>query len=172
MTQRLPASGLLLRAVIFLAPLAALLAGFTQGYRPPVWLVVVLAMFSFAYAAIPEHYVGSACLVIVVVWWVLNAGDALPLSSVGAAGALLVAHLAGTVAAYGPRQLSPDPGTVLLWVRRGVALWATAALTWFVVVAGTGHATSASSWVVGLVAGLVLAVVTTVLYPSAADRRP
>jgi hypothetical protein len=159
-----------LRAVVFLAPLVALLAGVPQGHSPPAWLVVVLAIFSLTYAAMPEHYVGSAALVIVVAWWVIDVGDALPLSSVVAAAALLTAQLAGTVAAYGPPRLAPDPGVVLLWARRGALLWATAAVTWFVVVAEDGRANSASYWVVGLAVGLVLAVLATALYPSAGDR--
>lgn len=170
MTSRLPAGGAAVRGVMLLGPLAALLAGVPQGYAPPVWLVAVLAVLASASAAMPEHYVGAVTLMIVVVWWVIEAGDALPLSSVAAAGALVAAHLAGTVAAYGPRQLAPDREVVLLWVRRGLALWATAALTWFVVVAGTGRATSGSAWVVGLAAGLVLAIVATVRY-SAPERR-
>jgi hypothetical protein len=88
-----------------------------------------------------------------------------------AAGALLSAHLAGTLAAYGPPALAPDPGAVLLWARRGLLLWATAALTWFVVDAEIGRATSASYWVAGLAVGLVLAVLATALYPSTGDRR-
>jgi hypothetical protein len=167
----LPRGGWLLRLVILLAPLAALLAGAPQGYLPPPWLVVVLAIFSFAFAAMPEHYVGSASLVIVVVWWVLNTHGRLPASSILAAGALVVAHLAGTTAAYGPQTVDPDPGVLLLWLRRGVLLWAVAALTWFVVDSETGRATSAAYWVVGLAAALALAVVVTARFPSTADRR-
>jgi hypothetical protein len=171
MAERLPHGGVAVRVVMFAAPLAAVLAGVPQGYTPPVWLVGVVAVFSFAYAAMPEHDVGSATLVIVVAWWVVAAHDALPLSSVAAAGALLTAHLAGHVAAYGPPRLDPDPATVVLWVRRGVLLWAAAGLTWFVVVAETGTATSAAYWTVGSAVGLALAVLVTLRYPAAGDRR-
>jgi hypothetical protein len=171
MRGRLPRGGWPLRAVIFLGPLVALLAGVPQGYRPPVWLVVVLGVFSFAFAAMPEHYVGSASLVIVVAWWVLNTHDAAPVSTIAAAGALLAAHLAATVAGYGPPQLAPDPGIVRLWVRRGVLLWACSALTWFVVDAERGRATSAAYWVAGLAAVLALTVVATAMFPAAGDRR-
>jgi hypothetical protein len=170
-TRRLPRSGWVLRAVIFVAPLVALLAGVPQGHTPPPWLVTIVAAFSLAFAVMPEHYVGSATLVIVVSWWVVSVRDGLPLSSAVAAAGLLTAQLAGTVAAYGPPRLPPDRGVVLLWTRRGVLLWSAAGITWLVVVAEDGRATSASYWVGGMVAGLVLAVLATALYPSAGDRR-
>jgi hypothetical protein len=171
MIGRLPRQGALLRAVVFLAPVVALLAGTPQGHVPPPWLVVVVATFSLAFAAMPEHHVGSASLVIVVVWWVLDVHGALPLSSVLAAGALLSAHLAGTVAAYGPPALAPDAGVVLLWVRRGLLLWLTAGLTWLVVAAESARVDSAAYWVAGVAGGLVLTVLVTVRFRSAGDRR-
>jgi len=170
MRWRLPRSGYVLRTVILLAPVTALLAGVPQGYAPPPWLVVVVTAFSLAYAVMPEHYVGSFALAIVVVWWVIGVRDALPFSAVLAAGALVVAQVAGTIAAYGPQRLAPDPGVVAMWLRRGVLAWATSALTWLVVDAEAGRATSASYWVAGLVVGLALVVTVTALYPSAGDE--
>jgi hypothetical protein len=169
--KRLSRGGWILRGVIVLGPVLALLAGTPQGYLPPPWLVVVVAAFSFAFAVMPEHYVGSASLLIVVVWWVLNAHDGLPATSILAAGALVAAHLAGTVAAYGPQAVDPDPGILFLWLRRGVFLWAVAALTWVVVDSEDGRATSAAYWLVGLAVGLALTVVVTGRFPSTADRR-
>ncbi|HEX3929126.1 MAG TPA: hypothetical protein VHW64_00365 [Nocardioides sp.] len=171
MRARLPLGGLLVRAVILIAPLAAILSGVPQGYRPPLWLVAAVGILGFAAAAAPDHYVGSAALILVVAWWVTAIGSALPLSSVAAAGALLASHVAATVAAYGPRYLSPDRGIALLWVRRGVALWAASALTWVVVVAGSGRATSTAYWVAGLVVVLALVVFATMVFPAPGDRR-
>lgn len=168
--RRLPPGGWALRAVILLAPVAALLAGVPQGLTPPAWLVVVVAVLAFAFAVMPEHYVGSLTLAVVVSWWAVEVGSGLPLSAVAAAAGLVTAQLAGTVAAYGPQRLAPDRDVVLLWLRRGVLLWSTAPLTWFVVDAEAGRATSASYWVVGLAVGLALVVLASALYPSSGDR--
>lgn len=171
MRHRFPPSSRVLRAIVLLGPLVALLAGGPQGYGPPVWLVIVVAVFSFAAATLPEHYVGGLTLAIVVAFWVVEAGDDLPLSSVLAAAALLVTHVAGTIAGYGPRQVAPDPHAVLLWTRRGVLLWLTAPLTWLVVDAESGRLTSSSYWLVGLVLGLVALVLAAAMYPTTGDRR-
>jgi hypothetical protein len=160
-----------LRAVIFLGPLVALLAGSPQGHTPEPWLVAVVGILAFTFASMPEHYVGSVVLTIVVVWWVLDVRDGLPLTAVGAAAALLATHVAATVAGYGPPQLAPDGAAIRLWSRRAVLLWVTAPLTWVVVDAEAGRATSASYWVLGLTIGLVLVVLVTSLYPSQGDRR-
>jgi len=118
--RRFPGGGWALRLVIFLGPIVALLAASPQGRTPPTWLVVVVGIFSFAFAVMPEHYVGNGALAIVVAWWTVEMEDGLPLSSIAAAAALLAAHLAGTLASYGPARLAPDAGAVLLWARRGV----------------------------------------------------
>ena len=171
MIRRFPGGGWALRLVIFLGPIVALLAASPQGRTPPTWLVVVVGIFSFAFAVMPEHYVGNGALAIVVAWWTVEMEDGLPLSSIAAAAALLAAHLAGPLASYGPARLAPDAGAVLLWARRGVRVWTIAPLTWLVVDAEAGRATSASYWVIGLAAGLAMAVLATALYPSSGDRR-
>jgi hypothetical protein len=171
MRHRFPPGSRVLHAVVLLGPLVALLAGVPQGLGPPVWLVVVVAVFSLAHAVMPEHYVGGITLAIVVTFWVIEAGSALPVSSLLAAAALLAAHVAGTVAGYGPRHLPPDRAAVLLWIRRGIAAWLVAPVTWMVVDAEQDRATSASYWVLGLVVALALLVVAAALYPTDGDRR-
>jgi hypothetical protein len=166
-----PAGGWGLRLVIFLGPLVALMAGSPQGRTPQPWIAVVVGILSFTSASMPEHYIGSLVLTIVVAWWVIEVRGGLPLSAVAAAAALLAAHVAGTVAAYGPPQLVPDAAVVRLWSRRAVLLWLTAPLTWLVVDAEAGRATAASYWVLGLAVGLVLIVLATMSYPSQGDRR-
>jgi len=109
--RRFPGGGWALRLVIFLGPIVALLAASPQGRTPPTWLVVVVGIFSFAFAVMPEHYVGNGALAIVVAWWTVEMEDGLPLSSIAAAAALLAAHLAGTLASYGPARLAPDADT-------------------------------------------------------------
>jgi hypothetical protein len=172
MRGRPPRSGFALRAVVFLGPVIALLAGVPQGLTPPVWLLLVVAAVALGSAVVPEHYVGSVALVLVLAWWVIDVRDGLPLSAVAAAGALLAGHLAATVAAYGPERMAPERPVVLLWVRRGVLVWLASVLTWVVVDAEQGRATSAAYWVGGLAVGLGLTVLASAVYPVSDERGP
>jgi multisubunit Na+/H+ antiporter MnhE subunit len=52
-----------------------------------------------------------------------------------------------------------------------VLVWLMAPLTWLVVEAQSDRATSAAYWIVGLVVGLVLLVLTAAWYPTQADGR-
>jgi hypothetical protein len=171
MRYRFPPGSRVLRGVIVVGPLLALYAGAPQGIVPPVWLTVVLLVFALSFATLPEHYTGGFTLAIVVTFWVIRSGHDLPGTSVLAAAALLVTHLAAVVAGYGPRQLPPDRGVLLLWARRGVLVWLMAPLTWLVVEAQSDRATSAAYWIVGLVVGVVLLVLTAAWYPTQADGR-
>ena len=168
--RRVSPGGLVLRAVMVLGPVAALLAGVPQGYRPPLWLVVLTACTALASAAVPDHPAGALAPLIVVAWWALRVGGALPVSSVVAAAGLVAGHLAATVAAYGPSRIAPDAGIVWMWARRGLLVWAVSALTWFVVAAETGRATSAAYWVAGLALALGLVAAATRRFPAAGDR--
>jgi hypothetical protein len=170
MTGDLTRGGWALRAVIALGPPVALLAASPEGFVPPPWLVVVVVLLSLGFAYLPEQYVGSAAMVLVVGWWTVDVRSAMPLTVVVSSGALLASHLAATLAAYGPRALSPDRATVLRWTRRGVLVWLVAPLLWLVVDAQRGHTTPASYWVAGLAVALVVAVTAATTYPTQLDE--
>jgi hypothetical protein len=159
-----------LRVVIALGPLVALLAAVPEGFAPPLWLGVLVALVSVGFAYLPEQYLGSLAMVLVVGWWAIDVRGAMPLAVVVSAGALLASHIAATLAAYGPRMLSPDRAIVLRWTRRGALVWLVAPVLWLVVDAQRGHTTPASYWVAGLAVTLVVALVAATVYPTRLDE--
>ncbi len=169
MTSYLTPGGWALRAVIVLGPLVALLSATPEGFTPPAWLVVLVVLASLGFAYLPEQYIGSAAMILVVGWWSIDVRDAMPLAVVVASGALLAAHVAATLAAYGPRPLPPSRPLVLRWLRRGVLAWLVAPLLWLTIDVQRGHTTPASYWVAGLAVALVVAVTAATLYPTSLD---
>lgn len=169
MISDLTRGGVALRTVIALGPPLALLAAAPEGFTPPLWLVVLVALMSLGFAYLPEQYIGAAAMVLVVGWWTIDVRAAMPLAVIVSAGALLASHLAATLAAYGPRTLSPDRAIVLRWTRRGALVWLVAPLLWLTIDAQRGHATPASYWVAGLAVALVVAVTAATLYPTSLD---
>jgi hypothetical protein len=170
MTRDLTRGAWALRVVIALGPPVALLAATPEGFAPPVWLAVLVVLTSAGFAYLPEQYIGSGAMVLVVGWWAVDVRDAMPIAVVVSAGALLASHLAATLAAYGPRVLSPDRAIVLRWTRRGALAWLVAPMLWLVVDAQRGRTTPASYWVAGLAVALVVAVVVATVYPTRLDQ--
>jgi hypothetical protein len=170
MIRDLTPAGWALHAVVVLGPPVALLAASPQGFVPPVWLLLVVVLASAVFAAFPEQYAGSVAMLLVVGWWAISVRQAMPGGVILAAAALLAAHVAATVASYGPRRLPPDRLVVLRWARRSLLVWLVAPLLWLVVDANRGHATPASYWVAGLAVALVLAVSVATLYPTRLDE--
>jgi hypothetical protein len=170
MIRDLTRGGWALRVVIALGPPLALLAATPEGIVPAPWLVVLVVLTSAGFAYLPEQYIGSAAMMLVVGWWAIDVRDAMPLAVVVSSGALLASHLAATLAAYGPRVLAPDRAIVLRWARRGALAWLVAPVLWLVVDAQRGHTTPASYWVAGLAVALVVAVVAATVYPTRLDQ--
>jgi hypothetical protein len=168
--EDLTRGGWAVRAVIAIGPPLALVAASPEGFVPPLWLVVLVVLLSLGFAYLPEQYIGSAAMILVVGWWSIDVRDAMPLAVVVASGGLLASHLAATVAAYGPRSLPPDPAIVLRWTRRGAVVWLVAPLLWLVVDTQRGHTTPASYWVAGLAVALVVAVTAATIYPTRLDE--
>jgi hypothetical protein len=162
--------GWALRVVIALGPPVALLAATPEGFAPPLWLGLLVVLASVGFAYLPEQYIGSVAMVLVVGWWAVDVREAMPLAVVVSAGALLASHIAATLAAYGPRVLSPDRGIVLRWVRRGALVWLVAPVLWLVVDAQRGRTTPASYWVAGLAVALVVSLVAATVYPTRLDE--
>ena len=150
-----------LRAAIAVGPVAALLLTAPAGMAPHPLLVVLVAGLALTHALSPESATGTVALGTVVVWWGLALTDGPSAWTVPAAAALLAAHVAALVAAYGPDGLGVDPATLLLWVRRaGLALLAAP-----VVLLGgllvRGRAEVAGAWIAALAVALVIIVAAT-----------
>jgi hypothetical protein len=155
-----------LRALAALGPLVALWSAAPAGFVPSPFVVGVVAIASIAYALRPEHFSGPVVMVVVLLWWALSVGSAMPVGSLVAAAGLVAAHVAGVLLGYGPPTMPVDADLTLLWVFRGAATWLAAPVVWFAADAYSGHATPTSFWLVGLATALVGAVVAAVVVPA------
>ncbi len=163
---RVPLSVWILRAVIVAGSMLALYAAAPEGFVPSPFAALVVLALAIGFALRPEHFVGSATLVVVLLWWALVVKTAFPNGTLVAAGALLAAHVAALLLGYGPSQMPVGSDLVKLWLPRGAAVWLAALVVWITDRAYNGHATPGSFWLVGLTAALVGAVVAAVVVPT------
>ncbi len=155
MIRRWTAGQWALRAVVVVGTLTALLATGLVGAWPRWWLVVVVAVLAIAFAVSPDSAIGTVAMALVLAWWGLAFRDDVHPQVLVAAVALVVAHVAAMVAAYGPGELAVDPATVRLWARRaGLVVLAapTVLVAWELAPDAPEDSTL---WVVGLAAALV-----------------
>jgi hypothetical protein len=153
-----------LRITIVVGPLVAVLASGLEGELPPPWLVVVVAAFSVAHALLPDSQLGTTAALLVLGWWALGPVAALPASLLLAAAALVAAHVAAVVAAYGPAGLPVDPALLRTWLRRGLLSLLAAPLVWVVVAAIDDQPEPVGIWVAALLAATAGAVVASVAF--------
>jgi hypothetical protein len=142
-----------LRATVALMPVAAVLAAAPEG--PPPGLVVVVAVLSLGWAAVLESSVGVVSLVVVAGWWSIYVDDPLRPGLVGAAVALVVAHVAAVVASYGPGRMAVEPALVRLWARRGLAMAMTSPLVLVAVLGLDEASVPPGLWTTALVTTIV-----------------
>jgi hypothetical protein len=162
-----------LRALIVLGVMVALLAGSWTGYTPPVALVVLVALGALLSPFRPEHLSLSITMALVIFWWGLQLRGEMPGTVLVVAAALICAHVAATVLAYGPPSLPVHPELALLWATRGVLAWMAALVVWVVARAYTGHGTPSFFWLTGLTAAVIAAVVAgAAVSPRSPGSRP
>ena len=171
MIRGVPRTVWALRSAVVLGPVVALWAAAPEGYAPSSWVVVVVALAALGWAFVPDHLFGSVSLLLVLVWWAVAVGDALPVASVVAAAALLLSHTAATVLAYGPPRTRIAGRMLTTWALRATAVWVIALVVWVVADASSGQATPASFWLLGLAAALVGAVVAALRVPVRESRQ-
>ncbi|MAS55418.1 hypothetical protein [Nocardioides sp.] len=166
-----PVSALLLRASMLLAPPAALLVARLAGDAPPVTVTIVVASLSLAFALAPDSGAGLLALGSVVAWWTAVGGDGLHPSVLVAAVLLLLAHVAGLLAAYGPSAVPVDPDLGSLWIGRGALVLLAAPVVWWVARAARGADAQQSLWQAGLLVAVlaVAGVGATLALPAAHD---
>jgi len=152
------------RLLVAVMPVLALLCTVGAGEAPPVWFVSLVALLSIGFAAFPESAVGVAVLILVLAWWGLGLRDGLDPWAVPAAAAILVAHLAAVVAAYGPDRLRVDPDLARLWVRRGVAVFVVSPVLLLVTLSLRGTPAPAGIWMLGLAAAFVAMSAASFVY--------
>jgi hypothetical protein len=153
------------RAVVFASLLLALLAGVPAGYHPQPFVIGVVGVAALASAFRPDHLIVSLTMALLVVWWARDLHSQMPAVVLVVAAALVVAHVAATVLAYGPPTLPVDPRLAMLWSARGSLVWLAALLVWGVARTYSGHGTPTLFWLGGLAAALVGSVAAGIAMP-------
>jgi hypothetical protein len=164
-----PVSQLALRVVVALGPVVALALGGVARNGPAWWAILLVGGFSVAFALRPDGPYGSVAIVLVVGWWALGPRTAVPGVVVAAAGALVAAHVAATLVAYGPRTLPITRPLGLLWLRRGLLAFAAAPAVWLVATSLRRAPQPVDIWIAGLVVVLAGSVAGALLFPLADD---
>lgn len=140
------------RAAVAALPVVGFLCVRAAGAATPTWLVVVVALVSLYWAAVPESPAGAAALAVVAVWWGLELGADIDPFALLAAAALLVAHVAAVVASYGPATMRLDPAVVRLWLRRAALIYLPVPAVYLVAAWAQGMSGSTGWWLAGLTA--------------------
>jgi hypothetical protein len=157
-------SQLVARLLILLGPVVGMVAAAAAGAPPSGWAIALVLMLSFGWAFYPESAFGTMSLVLVLAWWGRSDLEELPAEMLVAALALLVAHLAALLTAYGPPEMVIDGQTVRLWVNRGAAVFVTAPVVWMLAVVLRDQPEPPGIWIAGMVAIVVAAVVAAVAF--------
>ena len=118
-----------LRALLIALPCAALALALPEV---PHWAVITGVVVGGAvWARTPDHAVGVVPLALVAGWWSSHGVVDWRVLVVGVL--LLAAHLAATLASYGPATLALDGRLVRLWVGRGLLALVPLPVAWFAV---------------------------------------
>ncbi len=146
----------LMRALLFLLPVACLLLALPQV---PNWAVVVLVvMCALQWARSPDHLAGALALTLVIGWWTVR--DVVDWQIVVVAVLLTLAHVIATVSAYGPVGMRPDRDVALLWLRRGALSLIPLGVT-FAVIRGFDAASAPPGlWLLAAVVAIGLGLTT------------
>ncbi|WP_296605214.1 hypothetical protein [Nocardioides sp.] len=155
-------SQLVLRALVLVGPVVAVLVSGPAGHGPPWWLVLVVAALSGASGWFADATFAVAPLLVAVGWWAAALGATTSAWLLVAAGALVVAHVAGLLASYGPPTMPVDRAVTRLWVRRGVLVLLTAPVAWAAVLLLDDQPEQPGIWVLGVGVACLATVAATV----------
>ncbi len=144
-----------LRVVALLGPVVALLAAAAADKPAPWWLLLLVVALAIGFALAPDGPGGAVALVVVVGWWTTVPGDGLGPAVLLAAVALLSAHVAALLAAYGPGEALVAPVLLRLWTVRGAVALLAAPVLWLVAEAVRDQPSPAGMWSAGMVAALL-----------------
>jgi hypothetical protein len=164
-------SQLALRALVLLGPVVAVLAAGPAGHAPPWWLVGVVLALAGASAWVPDSPFGVAPFLVVLGWWAAALGDASSAWVVVAAAGLVVAHVAGAVASYGPATMPVDAATARLWAGRGLLVLLTAPVAWAVTRLLRDQPEQPGIWVLGVAVACAATVAATVALGTREEER-
>lgn len=154
----------LLRSLPVVLPCAALALALPEV---PHWAVVAgVVASSIAWARMPDHAAGVVSLVLVGGWWAAH--GVVDWRVLVVAVLLLAAHVAATLAAYGPSTMALDRRLARLWLGRGILALVPVPVAWLAV-RGLDPALAPSwLWLVTGALTVALLLVTTRLTRSEA----
>lgn len=146
-----------LRALVVVLPCAALALALPEV---PHWAVLgPVVVSAAAWARTPDHAIGVVPLVLVGGWWAAH--GVVDWRVLVVAVLLLGAHLAATLASYGPARLALDPRLVRLWLGRGLMALVPVPATWLAVRGLDPELAPSWVWLAAGTSTVVLMVVTT-----------
>ena len=163
-------SQLVLRALVLVGPVVAVTVSGPAGHGPPWWLVLVVAALSGASAWFADATFAVAPLLVAVGWWAAALGATTSAWLLVAAAALVVAHVAGLLASYGPPTMPVDRAVTRLWVRRGVLVLLTAPVAWAAVLLLDDQPEQPGIWVLGVGVACLATVAATVALRTEEER--
>ncbi|GAB3029437.1 hypothetical protein GCM10011376_14450 [Nocardioides flavus (ex Wang et al. 2016)] len=150
------ASALALRAAVLVLPCLALVLALPEV---PHWAVSFGVPLSAAvWARTPDHAIGVVPPVLVGGWWASHGVVDWRLLLVAAL--LLGAHVAATLASYGPVTLALDPHLARLWLGRALLVLVPVPLAWLAVRGLDPAWAPPGTWLVTGVLTVVLLLVT------------
>lgn len=158
----LPASTWVLRAVMLLGAPGAMAVGALADHRPSWTALGVALVLGALTASSPDAWFATAGSLMAVIWWAQAVDAALPMSVLPAVLLLTASHVATVLADHGPARMALDGAVARLWVARGAALVAGAAVLW-VLARLTRDASLPGVWVLAVVLAAVATTVTAVV---------
>jgi hypothetical protein len=152
-----------LRAALFVLPCAALALALPEV---PHWFVVGGVLVTSAlWARTPDHAVGVASLVLVGGWWASH--GVVDWRVLVVAVLLLTAHVAATVASYGPPTLALDPRLARLWLGRAALALVPVPVAWLAVRGLDPALAPTGLWLAtGVLTGLLLLATALLTRPA------
>lgn len=127
-----------LRLLVVVAPMGALVAETRAGAHVQVWFIVLVALLCALSGLLPDSNTGLLVVLMVGAHWALALRDATSAWVLVAALALLVFHVAGVLASYGPASVVLGPALLGLWLWRSGMAAAVTALVWLATRVGSG----------------------------------
>jgi hypothetical protein len=131
--------------------------------------MLTVLVFSLGWAAYPESAVGTTVMVLVVCWWGLGLRDSVNVWAIAASALLYGAHVAGTLASYGPPEMPLDGEVVRMWLRRTALTLFAAPVIYICVRWVRDIPEPAGVWVAGLAAALVVIAAASLMLSRRGD---
>ncbi len=164
-----PLSQVVARVLMLLGPVVALVAAAFAEIPPPGWVAALVVALAIGWAFMPESLLGTLCLALVLAWWGVADLEALPPESLVAAVALLAAHVAAVVTAYGPPEMAVDGPTAQLWFGRGALVLIAAPAVWLLAAVLRDQPEPPGVWIAAMVAIAVAGLIAAVAFQPAGE---